>query len=170
LLVEGETETWVYPAAARAMGENLHREGVRLVEYRQSDVGLLAKVANALGITWYCVGDDDDERNNTEPKVLANLGSAKAADRVVFPYVDIETHLMSNGYDAIYREHMPVQNLRKIKLLQPGPGYWQEYARLLPRRAKTRAAVELERRGAEGVTPEITSILTKVIGLSRGGG
>lgn len=43
LLLEGETETWVYAAAARAMGENLHREGVRLVEYRQTDVGMLAK-------------------------------------------------------------------------------------------------------------------------------
>ncbi len=174
LLVEGETETWVYPAAARAMGENLHREGVRLVEYRQSDVGLLAKVANALGISWFCVGDDDDERTSTEPKVLENLDSAAVADRVVFPYVDIETHLLSNGYEAIYREQMPMQNLKKIRLPASDPGYWKEYAQHLPGRAKTRAAAdvaaELERRGAPGVTPEIRSVLTTVIGLSRGEG
>jgi len=174
LLVEGETETWVYPAAARAMGENLHREGVRLVEYRQSDVGLLTKVANALGITWCCVGDDDDQRNETEPKVMANLESAFETDRVVFPYVDIETHLLSNGYDPIYREYMPEQNLKKITLPRSHPEFWQEYARHIPRRAKTRAAAdvaaELERRGADGVTPEIRSILVKVISLSRGYG
>ena len=99
LLVEGETETWVYSAAARAMGLNLHREGVRLVEYRQADVGLMAKVANALGIAWFCVGDDDGERNNTEPKVRANLGSATVENRIAFPYSDIENHLLSNGYD-----------------------------------------------------------------------
>ena len=62
LLVEGETENWVYPAAARALGLNLHREGVRVVEFRQSDVGMFAKIANALGIPWYCVGDDDANR------------------------------------------------------------------------------------------------------------
>src|SRR5262249_31732645 len=32
LLVEGETEAWVYPAAAQALGIGLHREGVRVVE------------------------------------------------------------------------------------------------------------------------------------------
>lgn len=115
LLVEGETEIWVYSAAARALGKNLHREGIRLVEYRQSDVGLLTKIANEFGISWFCVGDDDDERQNTEPKVRANLGSADEQDRFVFPYVNIEAHLLSNGYDVVYSKHMPPQNLRKIK-------------------------------------------------------
>ena len=62
LLVEGESETWVYPAAACALGLNLDREGISIVEYRQTDVGLLAKIANSLGIEWYCVGDDDTQR------------------------------------------------------------------------------------------------------------
>lgn len=103
---------------------------------------------------------------------MENLGSAAVADRVVFPYVDIETHLLSNGYEAIYQKHMPRQNLKKIELPASDPSFWQEYAQHLPRRAKTRAAAdvaaELERRGAAGVTPEIRSVLTKVIGLSRG--
>jgi putative ATP-dependent endonuclease of OLD family len=140
LLVEGETETWVYSAAARAMGLNLHREGVRLVEYRQADVGLMAKVANALGIAWFCVGDDDGERNNTEPKVLANLGSAAVENRIAFPYSDIETRLLSNGYDDLYQRHMPNQNLERVKMSPDDSNYWREYARHLPNRAKTRAA------------------------------
>ena len=172
LLVEGETETWIYSAAARAMGRNLHREGVRLVEYRQADVGLMAKVANALGIAWYCVGDDDDERNNTEPKVLANLGLATAENRVAFPYSDIEIHLLSNGYDDVYQRHMPAQNRERVKLSSDDSNYWREYARHLPSRAKTRAAaevaIEMERRGANGVTEEIRRVLTKVVELARG--
>ena len=172
LLVEGETETWVFAAAARALGLNVHREGVRLVEYRQADVGLMAKVASALGIAWYCVGDDDAERSNTEPRVMANLGRARAEDRVAFPYPDIETHLLANGYDGVYQGHMPQQNLDRIVKSPDDPGFWGEYARHLPSRAKTRAAaevaIEMERRGRLGVTEEIRRVLTIVVELARG--
>ena len=172
LLVEGETETWVYPAAARALGENLHREGISLIEYRQSDVGLLAKIANALGIEWYCVGDDDTQRTKTEQAVQVNLGSATMSDRFVFPYQDIETHLLSKGYDNVYDQHMPHQNRTRINLQHGDPGYWEEYAQNLPNRAKTRAAaevaVEMEQRGEQGVTIEMRAVLNKTLSLARG--
>jgi putative ATP-dependent endonuclease of OLD family len=172
LLVEGETEIWVYSAAGRALGENLHRDGIRLVEYRQSDVGVLAKIANAFGIAWYCVGDDDDERQNTEPKVRANLGSAGEQDRLTFPYVNIETHLLANGYDGVYSKHMPRQNLLKINSRPGDNDYWKDYAANLPRRAKTRAAadvaIELENRGEGGVTREIRDVLTRAVSIVRG--
>ena len=172
LLVEGETEIWVYSAAARALGENLHRDGVRLVEYRQSDVGLLTKIANALGIAWYCVGDDDGERRNTEPKVRANLASAKEQDRLIFPYVNIETHLLANGYDGVYGKHMPEQKLSNVGSRPGDSDYWKDYARNLPKRAKTRAAadvaMEIEKRGDAGVTREIRDVLTRVVSIARG--
>ena len=172
LLVEGETEMWVYPAAARALDKDLHREGVRVVAYSQTDVGLLTKIANALGIKWYCVGDDDAGRKKTEPTVTANLGKASEADRLIFPYINIEIHLLSNGYEKIYEPYMPAQNLSKIKKQLGDPDYWTEYAKNLPSRAKTRAAadvaVEMENRGAAGVTEEISDILEKVILLAGG--
>lgn len=172
LLVEGETEVWVYPAAARALGKDLHREGVRVVPYRQTDVGLLTKIANALGIAWYCVGDDDGERKRTEPKVTANLGTASETDRLIFPYINIEIHLLGNGYEEVYAPYMPNQNLSKIKKQPSDPDYWTEYAKNLPGKAKTHAAadvaVEMENRRAEGVTEEIRNILDKVISLAGG--
>ena len=172
LLVEGETEAWIYPAAARALGKDLHREGVRVVEYRQTDVGLLTKVANALGIAWYCVGDDDSQRQKTESKVKENLGSANYADRLVFPYIDIEIHLLGNGYDGIYAPFMPEQNLAKMEKEPSDPDYWIEYAKNLPKKAKTHAAadvaVEMENRGTAGVSEEIRNILDKVISLAGG--
>ena len=145
---------------------------MRVVEYRQTDVGLLTKIANALGIEWYCVGDDDTERRNTERKVKANLSGASETDRLIFPYIDIESHLLGNGYDAIYAPYMPVQNLSKIKKQIGDPDYWTEYAKNLPGRAKTRAAadvaVEMEQRGVQGVTKEIRDVLDKVISLAGG--
>ncbi len=172
LLVEGETEGWIYPAAARAMQVSLHRAGVRVVEYSQSDVGLLAKVANALGIPWYCVVDDDSGRTKYEPKVRTNLGSATEADRLALPYVNPEIHLLSNGYDGIYAPFMPAQNLARVTKHPNDPNYWGDYADELPDRAKTRGAaavaVEMESRGSAGVTAEIRAVLNKVVALAGG--
>ena len=173
LLVEGETEIWVYSAAARALGFNLHREGVRLVALAQSDAGMLAKIASAFGIHWYCVGDDDDGRRKIESQLRSAPRLESGGDRSVFPYPDIETHLLSNGYDTVYRNHMPMQNLQKISAEPNDPGYWREYARQLPRRAKARAAaevaIEMEILGKSGVSPEIRAIVLEVVRLAQGG-
>ena len=147
LLVEGETESWVYPAAARALDLNLHREGVRVVEFKQSDVGMLTKTANALGIPWYCVADDDTNRAKDEPKLKQNLGGAAEADRFVFPYPDIEQHLKANGYSDVY----------------------QRYRKKQKTRAAADVAIEMERRGKAGVTSEIRAALDKVVSLARAG-
>ena len=173
LLVEGETEIWVYSAAARALGINLHREGVRLVEYRQSDVGMFVKVADALGIAWYCVGDDDGQRPKTERDLRNTHARVSGVAPIAFLYPDIETHLLSSGYDAVYKQHMPKQNLDKITTQPTDPGYWKDYAGNLPSKAKTRAAaevaIEMETRGKSGVSQTIRDILEEAVRLARGG-
>jgi putative ATP-dependent endonuclease of OLD family len=173
LLVEGETEAWIFPAAARALKVDLHREGVRVVEYSQSDVGLLAKVANALGIPWYCVIDDDSGRSKYEDSVKANLGLAEEGERIALPYRSPETHLLENGFDPIYAPLMPPQNLARVQTAPGAPGYWAEYADNLPQRAKTRgaaaAALEMEMRGAGSVTAVLKGVIDKVASLAKGG-
>ena len=152
---------------------NLHLEGVRLVEFRQSDAGMLAKVANALGIPWYCVGDDDDNRAKDEPKLQENLDGVEEVDRFVFPYPNIEVNLLRNGFVDVYNSYMPLQNLKKITAAPGDPGYWEQCAAQLPNRAKTRAAakvaIAMEDRGSASVPAEIRKVLKKVVGLSQGG-
>ena len=147
LLVEGETESWVYPAAARSLGMNLHREGVRVVEFSQSDVGMLAKIANELGIPWYCVGDDDANRAKEEPTLRKNLAGAGEADRFAFPYTTIEEHLKAAGYEEVYERYRKRQKTR----------------------AAAAVAQEMEDRGEAGVSPEIRRVLDKVVSLARSG-
>ncbi len=171
LLVEGETEAWIYPAAACATGIDLHREGIRVVEYRQTDVGLLAKIANGLGIAWYGVGDDDAEGANTRAKLQEHLSGAQEQDRMVFPYDDIENHLLENRYENVYDAFMPKQNKARVEGAPGDPGYWSRYAKALPGKAKTRAAAavaaEMEQRGRDGVTAEIRDVLERVVSLAR---
>ena len=170
LLVEGETESWIYPAAARAMDVDLHREGIRIVEYRHSDVGLLAKIANALGIAWYCVGDNDDQGKKDRKKLKNHLRSAEETDRMAFPYENIEVHLLGNGYEHVYKTLMPEQNRAKVKSKPEEPDYWSEYAKnfLHKTRAAAAVAIEMEERGAAGVTAEMRDVLDKVVSLARG--
>jgi putative ATP-dependent endonuclease of OLD family len=171
LLVEGESEAWIYPAAARATGIDLHREGIRIVEYRQTDVGLLAKIANALGIAWFCIGDDDSEGEKTRGTLQEHLDGYNEQDRMVFPYPNIEMHLLENEYVDIYDRFMPDQNKTAIASARGDADYWRHYAQALPGRAKTRAAAavaaEMEQRGRDGVTAEIRDLLQRVLLLSR---
>lgn len=170
LLVEGETECWIFPAAARALDIDLDREGIRTVAYRHSGGGLLAKIANALGIAWYCVGDDDGEGKTTR-ETLHGLDPSEEKDRVVCPYRNIEIHLLSNGYGKVYDGYMPDQNRKKIEKRPGEADYWTEYASNLPGKAKTRAAAavaaEMESRGNSGVTTEIRDVLNRVVSLAQ---
>ena len=150
-----------------------HREGIRIVEYRHSDVGLLAKIANALGIAWYCVGDNDAEGRRTRTKLKDHLRSAEEEDRMAFPYENIEIHLLGNGYEHVYETFMPEQNRARVESKPGEPDYWREYAGYLPTRSKTRAAAAVaiemgKERGAGGVSAEIRAVLDKVVSLARG--
>ena len=82
-------------------------------------------------------------------------------------------NLLRYGYADVYRQYMPQQNLAKISSAPGDPKYWEEYGDKLPNRAKTRAAadvaIEVEVRGDAGVTPEIRSVLEKVVSLARSG-
>lgn len=134
---------------------------------------MLAKVANALGISWYCVGDDDGKRAKVEPVLKRHLDGADEVDRFVFPYRNIEVNLLRHGHAAIYQNRMPQQNLRKLKKTPGDPGYWEDFAAKLPGRAKTRAAsevaIKIEAGGGSGVTPEIRDVLEKVVAAAREG-
>lgn len=107
-----------------------------------------------------------------EPKVKNNLAGISESDRLSLPYRNMETHLLEHGFDGIYDKYMPEQNRARLTK-QPGEdGYRAEFADLLPNRSKTRAAaevaVEMETRGAVGVTQEIRGILEKAVALAGG--
>lgn len=109
LLVEGETEVIVMTGAAEALGLNLDRVGVYCVEYSQTDAGMLAKVANQLGIAWYCVADDDDAGRKYVRSVRRELGSTPEGDRVAISYENMEQLLCESGFGDLYESHVSAQ-------------------------------------------------------------
>ncbi len=65
LLVEGETEVWLFNELAHQCGYNLAAEGVHIIEFAQSGLKSLIKVARAFGIDWHVVTDGDPAGKNT---------------------------------------------------------------------------------------------------------
>ena len=173
LLVEGQTEAWIFPAAARALGINLHADGIRIVESRQSDEGMLAKVANALGIAWFCVGDRDENRNKVKSKLEDHLNGADEEDRFSFPYPNIEVNLLQNGFKEIYMRHVRQVPLKAITAEQGTEQYWVEVVAKCLKGRKTKAAAEvadaMESKESDGVPEAIRRVLEKVRFLATDG-
>lgn len=67
LLVEGETEVWLFNELARQCGYDLAAEGVQIVEFAQSGLRSLIKVAKEFGIDWHVVTDGDPAGKKIRP-------------------------------------------------------------------------------------------------------
>ena len=169
LLVEGETETTLLTGAAEALDLDIGRAGVRCVEFSQTDVGMLAKVANSLGIVWYCVLDNDSGRGKYEHRVRNEFGAAPAADRLTMPYTSVELMLCEGGFGDLYESRMSQQKPPPTSARDTA-AYWTEVLNALPNSySKPEVAAEAAARmttGAAPVPPALSSILNKASALA----
>ena len=103
LLVEGETECWLLPEVARAMGYDLWGEGVEFVEFAQCGLTPLVNLANELGISWHLLADGD-KAGHTYGKLAAPHAKSRGLGRVtVLKQLDIENCFWENGYEHVFR-------------------------------------------------------------------
>ena len=136
------------------------------------DVGMLAKIANQLGIEWYCVLDDDSGRRKYEKSVRAQFDAASEADRLTFPYYNIERFLCESGFGDLYEARMS-RKKQPPTSTHGTTAYWDEVLNALPARGFSKPAVALEavfkmKAGAVEVPPTMKSILEKAIALTGG--
>ena len=170
LLVEGETETVLFSGAAEALDYDIERKGVRCVEFSQTDVGMLVKVADQMGIEWYCVVDDDNAGRNYERAVRAQH-DGDASSRLIMPYQNVERFLCEHGFGDIYESGMSSHKARP-SAPKGTAEYGQQVLAALPSRgySKPRAALEavLRMKAKEAPVPELLrSILDKSVELAR---
>ena len=169
LLVEGETETTLLAGAAETLDLDLDRAGVRCVEFSQTDVGMLAKVANSLGIVWYCVLDDDHGRRQYEQRVRNQFGAEAEADRLAVPYANVEQMLCEAGFGDLYESRMSPQKPHPTSP-KGAAAYWTEVLNALPKKySKPEVASEAAARMTAELTPvpeALSSILNKALELA----
>ena len=117
LLVEGETEVWLFNELANQCGYNLAAEGVQIIEFAQSGLKSLIKVAKAFGIDWHVVTDGDPAGKKYATTVRSRLGHDQERHRLTeLPDRDIEHYLYNNGFEPFFR------SLVNIPLDHPIPG------------------------------------------------
>ena len=142
---------------------------MRCVEFSQTDVGMLAKVANSLGIVWYCVLDDDAGRRKYERRVRDEFGAAVEADRLTMPYQSVELMLCDSGFGELYENRMSRQKQQPTSA-KDTPAYWTEVLNALPNKySKPEVAAEAVDRMTAGdiaVPPPLARILNKACELA----
>jgi putative ATP-dependent endonuclease of OLD family len=109
LLVEGETEVWLFNELANQCGYNLAAEGVQIIEFAQSGLKALIKVAQEFGIDWHVVTDGDAAGKKYAATVMSKLGKDQERHRLTeLPDKDIEHYLYMNGFENFFRDMVKI--------------------------------------------------------------
>ncbi|WP_064608681.1 ATP-dependent endonuclease [Photobacterium sp. J15] len=166
LLVEGETEVWLFNEFARICGYNLAAEGVQIIEFAQSGLRPLIKVARGLGIEWHLVADGDLAGKKYAETVRHLLGNDAERHRLtVLPCRDIEHFLFKHGFEPLFRKLASIPHDSPVtpkKII----------ARALKRHAKPDVALAIveftDEENVEEIPVLLRWILKRIVVMSRG--
>jgi putative ATP-dependent endonuclease of OLD family len=166
LLVEGETEVWLFNELSRQCGYNLAAEGVQIIEFAQSGLKSLIKVAKAFGIDWHVVTDGDAAGKKYSATVRSQLGIEQERHRLTeLPDQDIEHFLYHHGYEEFFKSTI------KIPLDHPIPPK-KVVAKVLKKFAKPDLALAIaqhsEKHGIAKIPILLRWTLKRVVTLAHG--
>jgi putative ATP-dependent endonuclease of OLD family len=103
ILVEGETEAWILPELAQVCGYDLAAEGVRCVEFAQSGVRPLLRLATDLHIAWHLLADGDAAGQSYAVAAREFLNGHSFSERITaLGEPDIERCLFEHGFAPVY--------------------------------------------------------------------
>jgi putative ATP-dependent endonuclease of OLD family len=103
ILVEGETEAWVLPELAQVCGYDFAAEGIRCVEFAQSGIRPLLRLAIDLGIEWHLLADGDPAGRSYVATARTFLDGPALLDRITaLDEPDIEHCLFERGFAPVY--------------------------------------------------------------------
>ncbi len=166
LLVEGETEVWLFNELANQCGYNLAAEGVQIIEFAQSGLKSLIKVAKAFDIDWHVVTDGDPAGKKYATAVRGQLEHDKERHRLTeLPDRDIEHFLYNNGFESFFKDMV------KIPLDHPIPAK-KVVARVLKKFAKPDLALAIvshcEAKGTDCIPILLRWTLKRVVTMANG--
>ena len=163
ILVEGETEAWLVPEFARLAGVELAVEGIRVIEFAQSGIGPLAKVANDLGISWLLLADGDPAGRKYIRTALQHVPADSGGEVVVLPAHDIEHYLFKSGYADVIRKAAGTRGSRSAGKL---------IGAAVEKVSKPGLALEIlaaaDMRGPAGVPPVLRDLAQTAMRVARG--
>ncbi|MEL7456535.1 MAG: ATP-dependent endonuclease, partial [Pseudomonadota bacterium] len=166
LLVEGETEVWLFNELARQCGYDLAAEGVQIVEFAQSGLKSLVKVAQEFGIDWHVVTDGDPAGKKYAHTVRAHLNNDQERHRLTeLPDRDIEHFLYNNGFEIFFKDIIKVPHDHPIPAKKV-------VNRVLKKQAKPDLALAIvahcEERGVDCIPVLLRWTLKRVVTMANG--
>ena len=171
LLVEGETEYWVFSECARILGIDLEEEGIRIVEYSQVGAASFVKLSNDLGIEWFCVCDGDSQGKATRKAVGGLLTGRAEKDHILeLSEANIELLLCKAGCGSVYEANVAAQKRPKLTAKPADPQYWNQVLDCQPDKFKIpcaiKAVTEIAKKGKTGVPKELATIIRESVKLA----
>lgn len=173
LLVEGQTEFWLFPELAKILNKDFDMLGICCVEYRQFDAEHLIKLADDLGIGWHIIPDNDAQGQKDIGKVRDLLKERPESYYIsILSAKDIEHYMWENGFADIYENAITTAQRNEIKDSQNNPTYMDEVIKFAARK-KTKPGLAIEiiekckRSDPPAVPQEIQGIINKVAKLAE---
>ncbi|PWI32190.1 ATP-dependent endonuclease [Vibrio albus] len=166
LLVEGETEVWLFNELAKLCGYNLAAEGVQIIEFAQSGLKSLIKVAKAFDIDWHVVTDGDAAGKKYAHSARTQLDHDQEKHRLTeLPERDIEHFLYANGFEKFFKDLVKIPYDHSIPAKKV-------IARALKKNAKPDLALAIvsycEEHGVDSVPLLLRWTLKRVITMANG--
>lgn len=173
LLVEGESEFWFLPEAARLLNFDFELEGVCCVEFAQCGLAPLIKLATELGIEWHVFADGDPAGQRYATTARGLLGAVPAAQRLtVLAERDIEHAMWAHGYSAVYDSAVGTPQRANITALAGTPAHTEQTIRMaISTTSKPHLAIEAveaaRQTGSPGLPATIQAAITTAVNNAR---
>lgn len=174
LLGEGETEAILFAGVAEVLGLDLEQAGVRCVEYRLGDIDYFLDAANALGISWHCLTDADDQGASDAKKATDRIPETPKRTwrhiSVLANAASIEPYLAANGFLDVYEAiAVPAKKLAKLKVGPGDPAYPDQIIKCIPDKPSAAYAVveAMRQRGPASIPKALRGAVMKAVALAR---
>ena len=169
LLGEGETEITLFHEIARHLGIDLERAGVRCIPYRMgASIELFLKVARDFGIRCCALTDNDSQGKADQVHLRKFTPTADEAKAIhVMPEDDVEGHLCTEGFGAIYEAYLTPQTQVRVTVQQGHPDYWKQVLTAIDKAKgfkKPNAALEVVQKIQSAAVPVPSLIQTALQG------
>ena len=120
LLVEGESEFWILPQLARLLNYDFSLEGISCMDFAQSGLTPIIKLAMELGIEWHILADGDAAGKAYLSSVKKLIHQYDYKTRLTqLKENDIEHYFWNHGYADVYIQHARISQ-KNAANLKPG--------------------------------------------------
>lgn len=174
LLCEGESEILLLRNCAELLGADLPRWGVRLVEYRNMDLGLCMKVAEDFGIGWHCFADNDQQGQADQNKVKNQLNGRNVDNHLsVMPEANLEEYLSSNGFFSVYENELTPQIKNNLSTTPSHCDYKKDVIKCVTSARKKPDLIEnvcrqIETNGVDAIPALVSNSIRKAVSIAGG--